>query len=162
MLVCLHFLVFLKMKHILLVVLSTRVVPVLYLRMLQVNSFLFSSLKNYAYSCKDQFKLNFFAYSIAHFLRAFQKYLLARLPVVVILCASLFRSEPFVFVDRLGVKACRLPILEFMKRKKSGTYNVMLPINLVVEILAGFALSKQWVLTLSSLLPPRIGYEAHS
>uniref|UniRef100_A0A914CC31 SAM-dependent MTase TRM10-type domain-containing protein n=1 Tax=Acrobeloides nanus TaxID=290746 RepID=A0A914CC31_9BILA len=51
----------------------------------------------------------------------------------------------------------RLPISEFMV-KESGTFNVMLTINQVVEILCRYARSKDWKESLGSVVPKRTGY----
>uniref|UniRef100_A0A0N5AH62 SAM-dependent MTase TRM10-type domain-containing protein n=1 Tax=Syphacia muris TaxID=451379 RepID=A0A0N5AH62_9BILA len=62
--------------------------------------------------------------------------------------------------EMYGAAVYRLPIKEFMRKKSKGTYNVTLPINLVVEILIEFIFTKQWGKTLTKLLPARIGYES--
>ena len=51
----------------------------------------------------------------------------------------------------------RLPIPEFML-KKSGTFNVMLTINQVVEILCKYASSGNWKESLGLVVPKRTGY----
>ncbi|KAM3723097.1 tRNA methyltransferase [Dirofilaria immitis] len=44
--------------------------------------------------------------------------------------------------EELGLDARRLPIQEFLRRRDSGTFNVMLTINQVVEILVRYVYSK--------------------
>nr|CDQ03899.1 Bm10324 [Brugia malayi] len=60
--------------------------------------------------------------------------------------------------EELGLDARRLPIQEFLHRSDSGTFNVMLTINQVVEILVRYVYSKNWTDALS-VVPKRIGYE---
>ncbi|VDO36124.1 unnamed protein product [Brugia timori] len=61
--------------------------------------------------------------------------------------------------EELGLDARRLPIQEFLHRSDSGTFNVMLTINQVVEILVRYVYSKNWTDALS-VVPKRIGYES--
>lgn len=62
------------------------------------------------------------------------------------------------FVEELGLDVRRLPIQEFLHRRDSGTFNVMLTINQVVEILVRYVHSKNWIEALS-VVPKRLGYE---
>uniref|UniRef100_A0A1I8AFR4 SAM-dependent MTase TRM10-type domain-containing protein n=1 Tax=Steinernema glaseri TaxID=37863 RepID=A0A1I8AFR4_9BILA len=60
--------------------------------------------------------------------------------------------------EALGVRCRRLPIPEFMTKTSSGTFNVMLTINQVVEILCRFATSGDWTDALEPVVPARTGY----
>lgn len=62
------------------------------------------------------------------------------------------------FAEELNVTARRLPIQEYLKRCKKGTFNVMLTINQVVEILVRYVITKSWHEALS-VVPKRTGYE---
>lgn len=70
------------------------------------------------------------------------------------------KQKTFVcyFAEELGLDARRLPIQEFLHRRDSGTFNVMLTINQVVEILVRYVYSKSWTEALS-VVPKRMGYE---
>ncbi|EFO23603.2 hypothetical protein LOAG_04879 [Loa loa] len=67
-------------------------------------------------------------------------------------------SLSYCRAEELGLDARRLPIQEFLHRRDNGTFNVMLTINQVVEILVRYVYSKNWTEALS-VLPKRIGYE---
>ncbi|VDN03934.1 unnamed protein product [Thelazia callipaeda] len=59
--------------------------------------------------------------------------------------------------EELNVDVRRLPIQEFLIKRNTGTFNIMLAINQVVEILVRYVCSKDWVQALS-VVPKRIGY----
>uniref|UniRef100_A0A915Q805 SAM-dependent MTase TRM10-type domain-containing protein n=1 Tax=Setaria digitata TaxID=48799 RepID=A0A915Q805_9BILA len=67
-------------------------------------------------------------------------------------------SLSYCRAEKLGLDARRLPIQEFLYRRDTGTFNVMLTINQVVEILVRYTYSKNWIEALS-VVPKRIGYE---
>uniref|UniRef100_A0A0R3S767 tRNA (guanine(9)-N(1))-methyltransferase n=1 Tax=Elaeophora elaphi TaxID=1147741 RepID=A0A0R3S767_9BILA len=64
-------------------------------------------------------------------------------------------SLSYYRAEELGLNARRLPIQEFLRRRDSGTFNVMLTINQVVEILVRYVYSKNWTEALS-VVPKRV------
>ncbi|VDK88143.1 unnamed protein product, partial [Onchocerca ochengi] len=67
-------------------------------------------------------------------------------------------SLSYCRAEELGLDARRLPIQEFLHRRDNGTFNVMLTINQVVEILVRYVNLKNWTEALS-VVPKRMGYE---
>ncbi|KAK0417154.1 hypothetical protein QR680_012858 [Steinernema hermaphroditum] len=61
--------------------------------------------------------------------------------------------------EDLGVKCRRLPIPEYMTKASRGTFNVMLTINQVVEILCRLAVSGNWIDALGPVVP-EVGAES--
>uniref|UniRef100_A0A915CE19 SAM-dependent MTase TRM10-type domain-containing protein n=1 Tax=Parascaris univalens TaxID=6257 RepID=A0A915CE19_PARUN len=60
--------------------------------------------------------------------------------------------------ESLDVEVRRLPIVEYMRRSEHGTFNIMLAINQVVEVLVRYAYCKRWDQSLAAVVPKRSGY----
>ncbi|VDN27776.1 unnamed protein product [Gongylonema pulchrum] len=61
--------------------------------------------------------------------------------------------------EALSVDVRRLPVQEFLQRQQKGTFNTMLAVNQVVEILVRYVITRNWLEALS-VVPKRTGYEA--
>ncbi|XP_072045383.1 tRNA methyltransferase 10 homolog B-like [Amphiura filiformis] len=57
-----------------------------------------------------------------------------------------------------GLQTARMPIDEYMKKTPSGTYNKILTVNQVFDILLTLHNTGDWKQALSAGVPPRIGY----
>uniref|UniRef100_F1KXJ4 RNA (Guanine-9-)-methyltransferase domain-containing protein 3 n=1 Tax=Ascaris suum TaxID=6253 RepID=F1KXJ4_ASCSU len=60
--------------------------------------------------------------------------------------------------ESLDIEVRRLPIVEYMRRSEHGTFNIMLAINQVVEVLVRYAYCKRWDESLAAVVPKRSGY----
>ncbi|VDN52506.1 unnamed protein product [Dracunculus medinensis] len=60
--------------------------------------------------------------------------------------------------DALGIPAYRFPIVENMRKGVKGTFNLMLSINNVVEILIFYVLCGRWDKALGLTIPKKSGY----
>ncbi|KHN84766.1 tRNA (guanine(9)-N1)-methyltransferase [Toxocara canis] len=60
--------------------------------------------------------------------------------------------------ESLDIEVRRFPIVEYMKRANRGTFNVMLTINQVVEVLARYAYCRRWDQAFVAVIPKRSGY----